>query len=101
MRKPREAGIQLSRAGAKRAVGPGKVTWQGKADAVLKPRHGGLSGKATSGFSLGSENPSTLRNPSQENPSFTFTSKYSENTAPGKFPKQVRNFCYNPHTSQG
>lgn len=64
MRKPKEAGIQLSRAGANGAVGPGKVTWQGKASAVLKPRHGGLSGKVTSGFALGSENPGTLRHPS-------------------------------------
>lgn len=101
MRKLREAGIQLSRAGAKGAVGPGKVTWQGKADAVLKPRHGDLSGEATSGFSLGSENPSTLRNPSQEGSSLTFTSKSTENTAPAEFPKQVRNLCYNPHYSQG
>lgn len=101
MRKPREAGIQLSRAGAKGAVGPGKVTGQGKADAVLKPRQEGLRGKATSGFPLGSENPRILRNPSQEGPSFTFTSKSTENTAPAEFPKQVRNLCYNRHTSPG
>lgn len=98
MRKPGEAGIQQRGAGAWGTVGPGEVTWQGKANAVLKPRQRGSSGDATAGFSLGSENPNTLRK--RVNLSFSPPSPV-RTLAPAKLPKQEKNLCYHPHTSQG